>query len=63
VSRKKDPIGFDATQRKTKPGPVPREKAEVTTQKLNEAFRRAAEGEKQASKKRGGKKQKREDTQ
>jgi hypothetical protein len=56
VSRKKDSIGLDVTQHKTAPRHEPREKAEVTTQKLNEAFRRAAEGEKQVSKKKGGKK-------
>ena len=38
------------------PGPQPREKAELTTQKLNEAFRRAAEAEKQSGKKKGNKK-------
>ena len=45
----------EAQQRKTKPGPVPREKAEQTAQKLNQAFRKAAEDEQQAEKKKGGK--------
>ena len=56
MSRKKNSLGFDASQHKTAPRPELREKAEVTTQKLNEAFRRAAEGEKQLGKKKGSKK-------
>ena len=56
MSRKKNSLGFDASQHKTAPRPELREKAEVTTQKLNEAFRRAAEGEQKAARKKGGKK-------
>jgi len=44
-----------AKQRKTAPGPEPRNQAEQTTQKLNQAFRKAAEDEQQAGKKRGKK--------